>query len=104
MHWRQVLLLAASIVAASTTDKDGILASPAAHDRQSYIVTFKDGTDPLVQHEILEGVLRAGGSIAHRYTTVLLGFAGAIPEAHVATLRQHTAVEDIEIDHEVRAV
>jgi len=57
-----------------------------------------------VQHEILEGVLRAGGSIAHRYTTVLLGFAGAIPEAHVATLRQHTAVEDIEIDHEVRAV
>ena len=102
---RLVLLLAASVVAASATE-DGYIGAEAtpAEGGRGYIVTFKDDTDPTMQHDILEGVRRAGGSISHRYTTVLLGFAGVIPEEHAATLRQHPAVDDIELDHEVHAM
>lgn len=41
---------------------------------QSYIVTFRAGTTQQVIDEAAKAVTAQGGSVGHRYTTVLLGF------------------------------
>ena len=49
-------------------------------------ITFKPGTPKEMQEEVIGAVAKAGGEVRHRYTTVLLGFAGSITDAHVAAL------------------
>ena len=80
------------------------ILSTMAAATQDYIVTFKPGTPKEMQEEVIGAVAKAGGEVRHRYTTVLLGFAGSITDAHVAELRQHDSIDTIEKDGEVHAM
>ena len=82
------------------------LSARAAAAGAPVIVQFKDGSTEEQHAAVKKDVVAAGGEIHHEYK-LIKGFAGEIPEAHLAdhlvALRGHECVENVELDGEVHA-
>ena len=93
---RTVLALA---VAASLTVAGIAPAAAAPPARSSYIVTFRDGTDPVAE---AAGLRAAGHPVGHVYTSVFPGLSVELPTAAAEALQRNPNVERVEADGTVQ--
>ncbi|KAI9341234.1 hypothetical protein DFJ73DRAFT_812881 [Zopfochytrium polystomum] len=62
------------------------------------IVMFKSGTADDVVEKAVADVTANGGTVTHRYTTAIKGFAATLPDNVFTTLSTNEHVEVIEAD------
>jgi aqualysin 1 len=88
-----VTIVSLSIAGTAHAAGDNDLASS-----RSYIVVLRDGTATATAGAVMAEARGLGGTTTYRYTTVLDGFAAALPAAAVDALRRHPSVASVEQD------
>ncbi|KND00483.1 uncharacterized protein SPPG_04799 [Spizellomyces punctatus DAOM BR117] len=68
-----------------------------------YIVVFKSDTPQEVINKAANDVEASGGTIGHRYDSVMKGFSATLPDNVLTTFQSHDKVDYIEADGEVSA-
>ncbi|KAI8838190.1 hypothetical protein BJ741DRAFT_601742 [Chytriomyces cf. hyalinus JEL632] len=71
------------------------------HSASNIIVLFKEGTAADVVEAAAQKVISDGGSIGHRYSTTMTGFAAIVPDSVLPALNDDVHIESIEADGEV---
>lgn len=79
-----------------------LLGVAAAMD--SYIVMFKRSATAVEQQAIVDAVKAEGGTITHRYGTLIPGFAAQMPASKAEALQDDPAIDVVEHDGEVHAM
>ena len=75
-----------------------LLIIAAASLADDHIVTFTENADHVAMQHVISLVETAGGTIRHRYKTVLKGFAASIPESIFEDIEDHPAVAFVDLD------
>ncbi|KAJ3195731.1 hypothetical protein HDU67_004288 [Dinochytrium kinnereticum] len=65
------------------------------------IVMFKAGTPADRIEQAVKDIEANGGSVGHRYSNTILGFAATIPDNVLTTFQSNDLIEAIEADGEV---
>lgn len=76
-----------------------IVCALAATTGEPYIVMFRKGTSSATIDSVADGVVKAGGSIKHRYS-LIKGFAATIPFTYLRVVQSHEEVANVERDAE----
>ncbi|KAG8792290.1 hypothetical protein FRC12_006544 [Ceratobasidium sp. 428] len=64
---------------------------------KEYIVYLKGNVTPAELNDAIKDVENAGGTINHRYTSVLKGFSASMPESHFERLKASSKEVDSNI-------
>jgi len=70
----------------------------ASNTSGKYIVVFKKDVPKSVVNKHADDVNAGGGTVGHRYDTVLNGFSASIPDDYLRTLSANEHVDSIEPD------
>ena len=81
--------------AAATAVLTGLLAAPAPAAPATYVVVLRDGVSP---DAAAAAATRLGGRVTHVYRHALSGYAAALPETALASIRRDPAVRLVERD------
>ncbi|KAJ3163344.1 hypothetical protein HK101_000631 [Irineochytrium annulatum] len=65
------------------------------------IVMFKENTPAAKIEDAVKQIESNGGTVGHRYTSTILGFAATIPDNVLTTFQSNDLIESIEADGEV---